>query len=70
MPEFFVTYGNGTNLKNNFSKVEAEDYTKARQLIHGQTGGKYAFCYSEAEFKGQAEKYGLTEAPLQPQKYI
>lgn len=70
MYKFYVTYGNGTNLKNRFSVVVAENYGKAREVIHEVTSGRFAFCYSEEEFKGQIEKYGLIEVPLQAQVFL
>lgn len=67
LQKFYVTYGGGTYLANSFSVVEAEDYAAARRIIHDEIGCKFAFCYTENEFAGQAQRYGLTECPLQPQ---
>ena len=67
MPKFYVTYGGGSDQANNFSVVEAADYGAAREKICEMCERKFAFCYHEDEFKGQAERYGLTEIPLQPQ---
>lgn len=68
MPEFFVTYGFGSNLKNCYSKVTGPDYSTARALVDDVTEGKFAFMYDAERFAGQVEKYGLTEVPLQPQQ--
>lgn len=68
MPKFFVTYGFGSNLGQCFSEVEAENYSAARDAIHKVTDGKFAFCYTAEEFKGQPEKYDLREVELQPQR--
>jgi len=67
MPEFFVTYGLGSNLANCYSKVLGVDYGEARRLVDDVTQGKFAFMYDKQEFEGQAEEYGLTEVPLQAQ---
>ena len=64
---YYVTYGLGGNLGRNYSVVWATCYTEARDQIDEITAGKFAFCYSAPQFKGQAEKYGLTEVPLQGQ---
>ncbi len=67
LQKFYVTYGGGTDLANSFSVVEAADYGAARAIIHDEIGNKFAFCYTANEFAGQAQAYGLTECPLQPQ---
>ena len=69
MEKYYVTYGNGTHQANNYSVVEAEDYGEARLTVDNVTKGLFAFMYDEEEFAGQAEQYGLTEIPLQPQVY-
>lgn len=63
----YITYGLGSNLANRYSVVEDEDYAQARARVNEVTGGKFAFTYSEKDFQGQPEKYGLREVPLQPQ---
>ena len=70
MNNFYVTYGFGSNLRNCYSVVQAENYAAALQHIHEITGGKFAFCYDEKEFGDQPEKYGLTEVTLQPQEFV
>ena len=61
---FYVTYGAGTWQCSNFSRVYAIDYGSARELIFEKIGDKFAGFYTEAEFDGQVEAYGLTEIPL------
>ena len=61
---FYVTYGSGSNQATNCSRVFAVDYDAARDFIFEKIGDKFAFCYTEAEFGGQIEAYGLTEIPL------
>ena len=68
MTKLYVTYGCGTNLADCFSVIEApsmqECYDKL-QVIEG----KYSFTYDSDHFVGHAEKYGLTEVPLQKMIY-
>lgn len=66
MPNFYVTYGYGSNLRHKYSKIEAKDYYEARVKVFDATGGKFAFIYDEEMFEGQVEKYNLKEVPLQP----
>lgn len=65
--KIYITYACGSALRNNYSVVEGEDYSDCRAKAHAVTGGKFAFAYTEGEFDGQIERYGLTEVPLQPQ---
>jgi hypothetical protein len=65
--KLYVTYGNGSNLRNNYSVVTGVDYADCRAQVMEVTGGKFAFDYTEAEFKHQPAQYNLTEVPLQPQ---
>jgi hypothetical protein len=68
---FYVTYGHGTNLRDNFSVVEAVDYDAARVIVFNTIGAKFAFMYDESQWveegTSQAAYYGLTEVPLQAQ---
>lgn len=68
---FFFTFGVGYNLGRSYVVVEAETESEARATfrecradLDGMEGRLYAFSYSAAEFGGQAEKYGLTEVPI------
>jgi hypothetical protein len=65
--QFFVTYGLNSNLAHNFSIIEAEDESRARDTAIIMTKGQFAFLYDRTRFAGQVEKFGLTEVPLQPQ---
>ena len=67
--KLFITYGCGSNLRNCYAVVEGENYKECRAHADLITEGKFAFDYSEEQFKGQPEKYGLTEVPLQPQRF-
>ena len=64
---FYVTYGFGSNLANCYSVVPSVDYASARAEVDKVTGGAFAFIYDEDEFRGQAEKYGMTNVALQAQ---
>lgn len=65
--KLYVTYGNGYAQRDNYSVVEGDDISECMQKIVAGTRNRYAFSYDEEGFKGQPEKYGLTEIPLQPQ---
>lgn len=65
----YVSYGYGTQQRNNYSVVEADTIEQAREEIHRVTRGQYAFAYDdEAQFQEQIRAYGLTEIPLRPQQ--
>lgn len=70
MPEFFATFGSnhsddkGNSLHNNYVRLTAPGKAEARMVMFNRFGNKWSFVYSESEFKGQAEKYNLTEVPL------
>lgn len=68
--ELFVTYGCGTTLANCYSVVKGRDFAECREYVERITGGKFAFTYTESEFAGQVEKYGLRLVPLQPQRTL
>lgn len=68
---FYFTFGMGYNLRNSYVVVEAENhqqariaFQEARAKIDSMGGRLYAFSYTETEFAGQVEKYGLTEVPI------
>ncbi len=57
---WYFTFGNGSILRNNFVVVPGT-YDEARTKIAERYGNKWAFQYSQKDFEGQPEKYGLTE---------
>lgn len=59
MPKFYFTFGYGTPYRNRYIEIEAEDYGSARARMVELHGQKWAFQYTEEEFKGQAEQFGL-----------
>jgi hypothetical protein len=65
LDKFFVTYGNGSNLKDCYSIVEAKDMKEAREKIHEEIGQDFSFCYEIRFLKAQISNYGLQEVPLQ-----
>lgn len=69
MAKFYVTYGNGTKQAQKFSVVERESYEEARDYVFRAIGPAFAFIYHEDEWnlgsQTQAEKWGLSEIPLQ-----
>lgn len=64
--KLYVTYGCGTNLKQCYSVVEAEDFDIAIEAVFAGTRGRHSTTYSEDRFAGMVEKWGLREVPLQP----
>lgn len=67
MAKFYVSYAWKSNLRNNYSVVEAEDYGAARYKVQDTIGTEYAFIYGEDEYHTAIEKYNLIEVPLQRQ---
>ena len=65
--KLYVTYGMGSKLGKCYSVVEGLDYGVCRRMVEAGTNCEFAFDYTEEEFAGQVDKYGLTEVPLQPQ---
>ena len=53
--------GEGNSLGNHYFKIESENYGSARLEMDSIFKSKWAFQYSEKEFEGQVEKYGLKE---------
>ena len=70
MQPFYVTYALGSNLDHCYSTVYSDDYAKAREMVERATNLNFAFMYNAESFKGQPEKYGLTEVDLQPQVMV
>jgi hypothetical protein len=68
MTKLYVTYGSGTHQADNFSVIEGATEDDCREQLEA-INGKYAFSYSSGYFVGHAEKYGLTQIPLQAHVY-
>jgi len=59
--KMFVTFGAGQYggaLANHYIEFEADGQT-ARRLMHEFFGPRWASIYTEQEFEGQPERYGL-----------
>ena len=67
---FYVTYGIGSNLAKRYSVVLAKCIEEARDAAFAACGSMFCNLYTEEEFKGQAEAYGLSLVALQPQRYL
>lgn len=63
--KLFVTYGNASPVPNNYSVVEGDSIAACYKEINEVTQGLYAFAYTEEDFVGQVDRYGLTQIPLQ-----
>jgi len=48
---FFLTFSTSHPLQNNWIEVLAPTYDKAREAIFDAFGGKWAFMYTEEDFK-------------------
>lgn len=68
--EYFFTFGSnhlsrrGASLGYRFVKIPAGSQEEAQEIMYRARGEKWAFCYSADEFKGQPEKYGLSEIDI------
>ena len=71
MKTYYFTYGtahttdDGFPLNNFYTKVEAEDYCTAREIMFEARGDLWAFQYKEEDFLHQIKQFGLMEAPLE-----
>lgn len=65
---FYVTFGmnhidptTGLSLFERYVVVCALNMTVAREVVQRRIDNRYAFIYSNTEFMGQRERYGLSE---------
>lgn len=65
--KLYITYGLGSKLKNCYSVIEGLDYAVCHRMAEAGTNREFAFDYTEEDFGDMAEKYGMTEVPVQPQ---
>lgn len=71
MKKFFFTFGGNQETKRAVSLgkcyvcILAEDAEDARLQMFDIRGSSWSMCYTEAEFCGQPEQYGLTCVPLE-----
>lgn len=69
--KFFITFGsahldkNGNKLSKAFVVIEAPTEDEARDIMLQNRGQAWAFMYTEPEFAGQIEKYGLHQVELE-----
>jgi hypothetical protein len=54
-------FAQGISLDHRYVIIEADDREEARAKMLNLFGRDWAFQYSEKEFAGQVEKYGLKE---------
>lgn len=71
MSRYFFTFGQAYNLANSYVVVEADtaeearrQFTTVRADLDEMAGRCYAFSYDERDFAGQAERWGLSEIPI------
>jgi hypothetical protein len=60
MPRFYLTFGVNTGHASRYRIIEASEMQAARLLAFEEYGPKWAFCYDEEGFAGQADRYHLT----------
>lgn len=71
MNKYFFTFGmnqlteDGKSLGKNYVVIEDKDNWDASSKMIAARGVRWAFCYTEEDFKGQPEEYGLTEVSLE-----
>lgn len=71
MHKYYFTFGSnhetkqGYSLGRNYVMIEAVSEMFARQKMYDARTDKWAFSYTEKEFAGQPEKYGLTSLTLE-----
>lgn len=61
MERFYFTFGCGTENRNNFVRVVAENWNVAREIMFEQHGKHWAFQYCEEDFIPQIGMYDLHE---------
>jgi len=59
MAKFYVTFGSGFAFKDHYLQIEADNEEFAREFMSLHFGQKWAFIYSEEEFKHQIAEFGL-----------
>lgn len=70
MHKYYFTFGmnqqtkDGMSLGNFYVCIEAPDMNYARFDMFDVRGSSWSFCYTEEEFAGQPEKYGLKSISL------
>lgn len=71
MQTFYFTFGanqetkEGKSLGQCFVCIDAGDESQARFDMFDARGSSWSMCYTEEEFAGQPEKYGLTCVSLE-----
>jgi hypothetical protein len=58
--KFFFTFGGGMPYRHNYVEVWAPDEITARNMMIEAHAQRWAFQYTEKEFEGQIERWGLT----------
>lgn len=61
MEKFYFTFGCGGPLKSNYFIIVAKNWHDAHAEMFRHFGEKWAFQYTEEEFRGQPEQYSLTQ---------
>ncbi|WPK37726.1 hypothetical protein [Escherichia phage AV124] len=70
MNKYYFAFGmnqetkDGMSLGNYYVCIEAKHHYDARFEMFDARGSSWSFCYTEEEFAGQPEKYGLKSISL------
>lgn len=56
---FFFTFMQKQATKDCYVEIRAATEEVAREEMHRRHGDQWAFCYTEKDFEGQAERFGL-----------
>lgn len=65
MARFFVTFGQGWTLRNNFVRVEADGFKEVSEKMRATYGEAWSNCYSEGAFNEVAKHYShFVEVPF------
>ena len=65
--KFFLTFGSGSGFSDNYIVIEVHTENKdeacghARKVAFKHFSDKWAMLYTEEEYEGQGERYGLHE---------
>lgn len=64
MNNYYFTFGGNQTLRDCYVQITAEDREEARKIMMGHYGRLWAFQYTEEEFAGQPQEYGLQQVRL------
>lgn len=60
-PRWFITFGNGTERRNKYALLQAQDYGDARREAFARFDRHWAFMYGIEDLAPQIASYGIEE---------